>query len=213
MVFAHDTEAALLAAVALVNSAEPPDTLTTHGRARRVLRRPRLHRRPHPRRRGAGGRPRAAAPLRALLTATATRRWRSSTQILAERRAVPQLVRHDGWDYHLHATDPAAPLADRIAVETAMAMVDVIRADELSRLARLRRRDCDGLVLDLSRNRSRRYCSAACGNRVAVAAYRARKGLTGQLAQRPHSEPWAGSRLYPGVTRSSRRDDPTAEIR
>ena len=61
--------------------------------------------------------------------------------ILAERRAVPQLVRHDGWDYHLHATDPAAPLADRIAVETAMAMVDVIRADELSRLARLRRRD------------------------------------------------------------------------
>ena len=29
MVFAHDTEAALLAAVALVNSAEPPDTMTT----------------------------------------------------------------------------------------------------------------------------------------------------------------------------------------
>jgi predicted RNA-binding Zn ribbon-like protein len=29
-------------------------------------------------------------------------------------------------------------------------------------------------VLDLSRNRSRRYCSAACGDRIAVAAYRAR---------------------------------------
>ena len=29
MVFAHDTEAALQAAVALVNTAEPPDTLTT----------------------------------------------------------------------------------------------------------------------------------------------------------------------------------------
>ena len=29
MVFAHVTEASLLAAVALVNSAEPPDTLTT----------------------------------------------------------------------------------------------------------------------------------------------------------------------------------------
>ena len=29
MVFVHDTTAALLAAVALVNSAEPPDTITT----------------------------------------------------------------------------------------------------------------------------------------------------------------------------------------
>ena len=29
MVFAHDTECSLRAAVALVNSAEPPDTLTT----------------------------------------------------------------------------------------------------------------------------------------------------------------------------------------
>ena len=35
--------------------------------------------------------------------------------------------------------------------------------------------DCEGLVLDLSRNRSRRYCSTACGNRKAVAAYRARQ--------------------------------------
>ena len=94
---------------------------------------------------------------------------------LAERHAVPALVRHDGWDYHLHAIDPDAPLADRIAVETAMAMIDLIRADELSRLACAPSTSCDGLVLDLSRNRSRRFCSTACGNRVAVAAYRARK--------------------------------------
>ena len=30
MVFAHDTELSLQAAVSLVNSAEPPDTLTSH---------------------------------------------------------------------------------------------------------------------------------------------------------------------------------------
>jgi len=88
---------------------------------------------------------------------------------------VPALVRHDGWDYHLHAIDAAAPLADRIAVETAMAMIDLIRADELSRLAVCAEQSCAGIVLDLSRNRSRRFCSTACGNRVAVAAYRARK--------------------------------------
>ena len=68
-----------------------------------------------------------------------------------------------------------ASLAEQIAVETAMAMADVIRADELSRLGTCADPTCDGLVIDLSRNRSRRFCSTACGNRVAVAAYRARK--------------------------------------
>ncbi|PSK26664.1 CGNR zinc finger domain-containing protein, partial [Nocardia seriolae] len=33
-------------------------------------------------------------------------------------------------------------------------------------------------VLDMSRNRSRRYCSTACTNRNAVAAYRARKAVS-----------------------------------
>ncbi len=35
--------------------------------------------------------------------------------------------------------------------------------------------DLDGIVLDLSRNRSKRFCSTTCGNRNAVAAYRARQ--------------------------------------
>ena len=56
-----------------------------------------------------------------------------------------------------------------------MAMIDVIRADELSRLGICADDTCDGLVLDLSRNRSRRFCCTACGNRNAVAAYRARQ--------------------------------------
>src|ERR671929_1994235 len=41
--------------------------------------------------------------------------------LLREGRALPQLVRHDGWGYHVHATSPHAPLADRMAVEAAMA--------------------------------------------------------------------------------------------
>jgi predicted RNA-binding Zn ribbon-like protein len=61
-----------------------------------------------------------------------------------------------------------------MAVETAMAMIDVIRADELSRLSVCADDRCEGLVLDLSRNRSRRFCSTTCANRNAVAAYRAR---------------------------------------
>jgi predicted RNA-binding Zn ribbon-like protein len=62
-----------------------------------------------------------------------------------------------------------------MAVEAAMAMTDVIRADEMSRLRICEYLDCDNVVVDLSKNRSRRYCEAGCGNRAAVAAYRARK--------------------------------------
>ena len=63
----------------------------------------------------------------------------------------------------------------RILVETAIAMIDVIRADELSRLSVCADDDCESVVLDLSRNRSKRFCSTTCGNRNAVAAYRARQ--------------------------------------
>jgi predicted RNA-binding Zn ribbon-like protein len=176
VVFAHDTSAALLAAVALVNSGEEPETMGSlaeldaffaeHGYT--------------------GSRTRDAAELaavrglrpllRELLTSDRDRAVGIVNEMLADRAALPQLVRHDGSDYHLHATDDAAPFADRIAVETAMAMIDVIRADEMGRLSVCADDICDGLVLDLSRNRSRRFCSTTCGNRVAVAAYRSRKG-------------------------------------
>ena len=94
--------------------------------------------------------------------------------LLAEFRALPQLVRHDRFDYHLHATPSDAPLGARMAVEAAMAMVDVIRADELGRLRRCANDDCDDVLVDLSRNRSKRYCDLTCSNRAAVRAYRSR---------------------------------------
>ena len=96
-------------------------------------------------------------------------------QLLREANALPQLVRHDAWDYHLHATPPDAPLATRMAVEAAMAFVDVVRSKELSRLRICAYPGCENVVVDLSKNRSKRYCESGCGNRAAVAAYRARK--------------------------------------
>ena len=95
--------------------------------------------------------------------------------LLAEHHALPRLVRHPPLDWHIHAAPDEAPLATRIAVETAMAMIDVIREDEMSRLGICADDECDGVVLDLSRNRSKRFCSVTCGNRNAVAAYRARR--------------------------------------
>ncbi|UJP38633.1 CGNR zinc finger domain-containing protein [Cellulomonas palmilytica] len=95
--------------------------------------------------------------------------------ILRESDAVPFLTRHDALDWHLHATVPDAPLATVILVETAMGVVDVIRSDEYERMRRCAGEDCRAVLVDLSRNRSRRFCEVNnCGNRAHVAAYRAR---------------------------------------
>ncbi len=175
MVFAHDTELALQAAVALVNTAQPPDTLTSvedldewfaaySYTGRRDGDRAELEA------------VRALRPvLRTLFTSDRDATAEQVNAMLAEAGALPQLVRHDPFDWHLHAVPPGASLVTRVAVEAAMAMVDVVRQDELSRFGVCADEDCDALVLDLSRNRSRRFCSTTCGNRNAVAAYRARR--------------------------------------
>jgi predicted RNA-binding Zn ribbon-like protein len=95
--------------------------------------------------------------------------------LLREANALPQLVKHDIWDYHLHATPSDAPLADRIAVEAAMAFTDVIRTGQLDRLRLCAAEDCQDVHVDLSKNRSRRFCSTSCSNRTNVAAYRTRQ--------------------------------------
>ncbi len=96
--------------------------------------------------------------------------------LLRQHDAVPQLVRHDGWSWHVHAIHAGAPLADRVAVEAALAFVDLVRADELSRLRTCAAEDCAAVLVDLSRNRSKRFCDVGnCANRTHVAAYRARR--------------------------------------
>ena len=61
-----------------------------------------------------------------------------------------------------------------MAVEAAMAFMDVVRAGELKRLRKCAATDCREVVIDLSKNHSKRFCDNGCGNRAAVAAYRER---------------------------------------
>ena len=165
----------LQAAVELVNSAEEPDTLTSVAVLDEFFSRWRYTGR-HDRTRAELDAVRALRPrLREVLTADRDRAVALVNEALADVTLRPELVTHDGLDWHLHAVDYDNPLAERIVIETAMAMIDVIRADETSRLGVCADDGCDGVVLDLSRNRSRRYCSTACANRNAVAAYRARR--------------------------------------
>ena len=176
MLFAHDTEVALQAAAALVNTDERDgDRLADLAGLDRFVkdwgwtgsRRGDLAELEQVR----ALRPR----LRRLWELDEDRMVAEVNAILRDARALPQLMRHDGSDYHLHATLPEAPLADRMAVEAAMAFADVVRQKHLDRLRVCGANDCDDVIVDLSKNHSRRYCSDTCSNRVNVAAFRARQ--------------------------------------
>jgi predicted RNA-binding Zn ribbon-like protein len=176
MLFTHDTEVSLAGVAALVNTDQPdgdelPDVAALDafvrqwgwtGERRRDQRELDEVRALRPK-------------LRRLWDLDEDGTVRLVNDMLLEARALPQLVKHDEWDYHLHATRSDAPLADRMAVEAAMAMVDVIRQKELSRFQLCAADDCQDVLVDLSKNRSRRFCSTGCSNRTHVAAYRARR--------------------------------------
>ena len=176
MLFAHDTETALAAAAALVNTAQRHhDELADLASLDAFVQQWGW----------TGSRRSDAAELDTVrrLRPRLRRLWELDeegvvalvNEMLREAQALPQLVAHDDWGYHLHATPSQAPLADRMAVEAAMALVDVVRLQELDRLSTCGADDCDDVLVDLTKNRSRRYCSTSCANRVNVAAFRARR--------------------------------------
>ena len=177
MVFAHDTEHSLVDAARLINTAEVfPDTLASVADLDALVADFGF----------TGSRTHTTAELEAVRalrpvlkevwSATEDRAVVVVNTILADAGAIPQLVKHDQWDYHLHATSPDAPLEVRMAVEAAMALVDVIREKQLDRLRTCAADDCTAVLVDLSKNRSKRFCDTGnCANRTHVAAYRARK--------------------------------------
>jgi predicted RNA-binding Zn ribbon-like protein len=97
-------------------------------------------------------------------------------ELVADARTTPRLTDHDGYPLHIHYFAPGARLAEHLAADCGMALAFVLAAGERSRLATCAAPDCERVLVDLSRNRSKRYCdSRTCGNRLHVAAYRARQ--------------------------------------
>ena len=178
MTFAHDTEIALAAAAALVNTdpgdGSGEDTLLTEQALVDFLDETGW----------SGSRTGDRAELDAVRSLRPRLRalWRleedelvtAVNEVLRDSHALPQLVDHDGIGWHIHAVPQEAPLDTRMLVEAAMAFTDVIRTGELDRLKNCAADDCDNVVLDLSRNRSKRFCEDGCGNRENVRAYRDR---------------------------------------
>ncbi|MFQ1003087.1 CGNR zinc finger domain-containing protein [Modestobacter sp. SSW1-42] len=176
MLFAHDTEVALAAATALVNTAADgqerlpdPSALAdfldtwefTGSRTGTADELAEVHR--------------LRAALAGIWDADEDGVVTVVNRLLRDGHALPQLVRHDGWGYHVHATEPTASVADRMGVEAAMALADVVRAGALDRLHRCAASGCDDVLVDLTKNASRRFCDTTCANREHAAAYRARR--------------------------------------
>ncbi|MBO0896974.1 CGNR zinc finger domain-containing protein [Arthrobacter sunyaminii] len=185
MALGHDTADSLGTVAALINTAATgPDALLTPADLDVFLARERF----------SGSRTHTAAELRAVrhLRAGLRQLWTADeerlavgvNQLLRNARALPQVVRHDEWGWHLHCTSPAAPLEERLATEAAMALADVLRGGELDRLGTCAAPDCAAVILDLTRNRSKRYCDTGnCGNREHVRSYRSRRAATQKAAR------------------------------
>lgn len=100
----------------------------------------------------------------------------SANALVASSRLVPELVRHDDRPWHVHLSRADATLPEWVAGTAAFALLAVIEQGGTNRLHKCAGPDCQAVFVDLSRNQSRRFCSpAVCGNRVHVAAHRARK--------------------------------------
>jgi predicted RNA-binding Zn ribbon-like protein len=179
MVFIHDTKRTLMMVVDLVNTLpgyDGDDTLQTPADLDALLA---LH--PY-----TGVLRRDAAEVAAVRGVRARLRelWEVDrvgavplvNRMLADGEALPRLVIHDEYDWHIHATSDESPLATRMMVESAMAFIDVIRSDEYGRIRVCAADDCDSVYIDYSKNGSKRYCDTGnCGNRMNVNAYRRRK--------------------------------------
>jgi predicted RNA-binding Zn ribbon-like protein len=215
--FAHDTTAALVLAANLVNT-EPgraaendglPDTAALEKLldAHQIV--PRIPATP------------AALDAIKMLRLQLVAAWETAGQpaalaaiandLLDQSHARPWLTDHNGT-WHLHVTKADAPLVHRIAAQAGFALADLVRLGEAERLRQCLAPDCDAVLIDLSRNRSRLYCDTGnCGNRQHVAAYRARQTQDAPLASGRRSQPMdaaATSHLMAPRSRLKSRHEP-----
>ncbi|MEN3536520.1 CGNR zinc finger domain-containing protein [Microbispora sp. ZYX-F-249] len=96
--------------------------------------------------------------------------------LLRRTSITPSLTEHDGHALHVHYFAPDASVAEHLAADCGVALAHVLVENERDRLRTCAAPDCAHVFVDESRNRSRVYCdSRTCGNRMHVAAYRARR--------------------------------------
>jgi predicted RNA-binding Zn ribbon-like protein len=78
-------------------------------------------------------------------------------------------------NWHVHVASVDAPPATEVAAAAAWGMAHGIVHYGLDRWGRCGAEGCANYYLDASTNRTRRFCSSRCANRVHVAAFRSRR--------------------------------------
>jgi predicted RNA-binding Zn ribbon-like protein len=94
--------------------------------------------------------------------------------LLIQHPVHPQIFRHDDEPWHLHLTQGGG-VADRYAAGSAMGLATLITQLGIDRLGMCGAPSCQGVFIDTSTNRSRRYCCDRCASRANVMAFRARR--------------------------------------
>ena len=90
--------------------------------------------------------------------------------LLGRSAARPQFERADGgWTLHW-----VGRLPDVVAAQTAMSLLEAIRDDGWERFGICAGAPCCCVFVDRSKNRSRRFCSQLCADRIAQSLHRAR---------------------------------------
>jgi predicted RNA-binding Zn ribbon-like protein len=122
---------------------------------------------------------RLAAQLRAIFVAAEAEDKDAAAGLvnamLSEYQAAPHLASHDKEDWHLHFHSVSARVADGFGARCSVALAITVGGAGIDRLGVCEADNCDRVFVDVSRNGSRRFCSAACLNRTKVSAFRARQ--------------------------------------
>ena len=106
-------------------------------------------------------------------TDSETEAVRILNDLLRSAAVIPSLSWEGTFQLNIQA-DPEAPIADRLAVEAALALGFELQRHGKARLKICDARPCVEVFIDHSKNRSRRFCSTRCSNRYNVAVHRRR---------------------------------------
>ena len=101
-------------------------------------------------------------------------------ELLATHPVTPYIAGHGGREgqppnWHMHVADRQSSVAQLLIAESLMGLSTLVCDLGATRLGVCDASPCTDVFVDVSPNRSRRYCSDRCSSRANVAAYRARR--------------------------------------
>ncbi len=111
----------------------------------------------------------------ALLAEDAAAKAQRLNDLIRRYRAQPYLVEDIGQPFHLHFHGSGETAVEALGGEFVTALALIVDGYGPNRFGQCQARNCDAVYVDLTRNGSRRYCSAACTARAKTAAYRSRR--------------------------------------